>query len=222
MNDTGRGAVEIKSCGQNLCGNVVWVKDQADADGCGKQIMGDVKPVGSGMWDNGWIYSPERKKKFDVELKPLDDGTLRVKGYAGMKFLSKTMIWKRAPADLALCSGGGTVAAAQPAPAAKSASTALNAPATKTANLEPAGTKTDVPVAAAPAKAEAAAPAPAAKSEPATEKTAEADTADDSGSEGGMNLSDLKLDEFIKKTGSGNCQVDLPWVKLNFKCNKNK
>ncbi len=68
MNDTGRGAVEIKPCGNALCGNVVWVKAATDASGCGKQIIGDVAPVGGGRWDNGWIYSPEKGRKYDVEL----------------------------------------------------------------------------------------------------------------------------------------------------------
>jgi len=103
MNDTGRGAIEIKHCGDALCGNVVWVRNAADANGCGKQIIGNVAPVGGGHWDNGWIYSPEKGRKFSVELTPLDNGTLRVTGYAGFKFLSKTMIWTRAPQNLQLC-----------------------------------------------------------------------------------------------------------------------
>src|SRR6478609_7691412 len=73
MNDTGRGAVEIKNCGGNLCGNVVWVKNSADAKGCGKQVIGDVAPVGGGVWDNGWVYSPEKGRKYDVEITPLND-----------------------------------------------------------------------------------------------------------------------------------------------------
>ena len=115
LNDTGRGAVEIKQCGNALCGNVVWVKAASDSKGCGKQVIGGVAPVGGGRWDHGWIYSPERGRKYDVELTPLKNGTLRVTGYAGVKFFSKTMIWKRAPQDLQLC--GQTEAKAEtPAP----------------------------------------------------------------------------------------------------------
>src|SRR5690606_23476874 len=83
INDTGRGAIEIKPCGDKLCGHVVWVKDAADAEGCGRQIIGDVTPSGGGKWGDGWIYSPERQKNYNVELTPLADGTLKVKGYAG-------------------------------------------------------------------------------------------------------------------------------------------
>src|SRR6185437_12332647 len=64
-------------------------------------------------WDNGWIYSPEKGRKYSVELTPLDNGTLRVTGYAGLKFLSKTMIWTRAPENLHLC-GQTEAKAAQP------------------------------------------------------------------------------------------------------------
>ena len=50
LDDTGRGAVEISPCGGALCGKVVWVKSAADKDGCGKAILGGVKPAGSGRW----------------------------------------------------------------------------------------------------------------------------------------------------------------------------
>jgi uncharacterized protein (DUF2147 family) len=115
VNDTGRGAIEIKPCGDKLCGHVVWVKDTADVQGCGRQIIGDLVSTGSGVWggDNAWIYSPEKKKKYDVEVTPQSDGTLKVMGYAGVKFLSKTMVWTKAPADLTRCS---TVEAAAPPP----------------------------------------------------------------------------------------------------------
>jgi uncharacterized protein (DUF2147 family) len=127
MNDTGRGAIEIKDCGGKLCGHVVWVKDPAaDAKGCGRQIVGDLVSSSNGVWggDDAWIYSPEKKKNYNVEITPLSDGTLKVKGYAGISFLSKTMIWTKAPADLQRCST--QEAAATPTPNA----TTTPAPAT--------------------------------------------------------------------------------------------
>jgi len=103
IDHTGRGAVEIKDCDGQLCGYVAWVKDSKDAEGCGEQIIGNVKKVGSQTWDNGWIYDPDRGKKFDVEIRPIGEDKLRVTGYAGIKWLSETMTWKRAPADLEKC-----------------------------------------------------------------------------------------------------------------------
>lgn len=115
IDDTGRGAVEITSCGQALCGHLVWLKNDAGAQGCGLQIIGKAVQTGPATWDKGWIYSPEQHKNFDVEIKPLADGTLQVTGYAGVKFLSKVMIWTRAPADIKRC--GEQTATATPVPA---------------------------------------------------------------------------------------------------------
>lgn len=166
VNDTGRGAVEIKTCGKALCGHVVWVKDQNDKKGCGKQIIGDAQAVGDGVFDGGWIYSPEKKKNFDVELTPLSNGTLRVVGYMGTKLFSKTMIWTRAPAGLQRC---GTIEAkaeqapAQPSVAANDAVSAIKPEADKT---------TAPPSAITPDPATQAAPAAATDQVTASEKTA--------------------------------------------------
>jgi uncharacterized protein (DUF2147 family) len=102
IDHTGRGAVEITDCGGKLCGRVVWIKDAADGEGCGMQIIGNVKPMGDGTYDNGWIYDPDRDEKYDVELVP-QGAKLKVVGYAGTKLFSETMVWTRAPANLERC-----------------------------------------------------------------------------------------------------------------------
>jgi uncharacterized protein (DUF2147 family) len=102
IDHTGRGAVEITNCGPSLCGKVVWLKDTAHGQTCGKQVIGNVKPVGGGKWDNGWIYDVDEDRRYDVEITPMGD-RLRVMGYMGSKFLSETMTWRRAPADLKRC-----------------------------------------------------------------------------------------------------------------------
>ena len=86
---TGRGAVELVDCGGKLCGKLVWVQNAAHAkEVCGKQIIGNAKPVGSGKWDGGWIYDPDRNGRYNVEITSLGGGRLQVMGYAGSKFLS--------------------------------------------------------------------------------------------------------------------------------------
>jgi len=116
---TGRGAVEITDCNGKLCGRIVWVKDNNHKEGCGFQVIGDVKPVAGGKWDGGWIIDPDKDpdKKYDVEITPQGDQKLKVMGYAGMKFLSETMTWTRAPADLQKCGASPSEARADPAPA---------------------------------------------------------------------------------------------------------
>ncbi len=239
MDDTGRGAVEIKQCGNNLCGNVVWVKSASDASGCGKPVIGDVKPVGGGRWDNGWIYSPEKARKYDVELTPLANGNLKVLGYAGMKFLSKTMIWKRAPQDLKLC-GQTEAKAVKPVDKRSEVETASITPpaapvAPKAAPVAAKETKPDQTPAATAKDAKTndkalEAEAPAAS--PDESKSADADTTkddttasndDNDGNDiaaalGKLKIGDLSLDKVLTKTKSGKCKVDLPWFKVTLNC----
>jgi uncharacterized protein (DUF2147 family) len=119
IDHTGRGAVEITDCGGKLCGKLVWFKDvKNEKEGCNFQIIGNVRPVAGGKWDGGWIIDPDKdpNKKYDVEITPLSDQKLKVMGYEGMKFLSETMTWTRAPSDLKKC--GDDVARAPDAPPA--------------------------------------------------------------------------------------------------------
>ena len=97
IDHTGRGAVEITNCGK-----VVWVADQANSKGCGLQILGDVKPMGDGTFDEGWIYDPDKDAKYDVEIVP-QGNKLKIVGYAGVKLFSQTFTWTKAPSDLARC-----------------------------------------------------------------------------------------------------------------------
>lgn len=192
VNDTGRGAIEIKDCEGKLCGHVVWVKDTSDVNGCGRQIIGDLVSSGGGVWggDDAWVYSPEKKKRYNVEVTPLSDGTLKVKGYAGISFLSKTMIWTKAPADLTRCS---TQEAATP-PAAPAPGAEAAAP----------------PAASGDQKAAA----PAAPAAPNSDETNVAEN-----EKKGIDLEGMAGefgDVFTKKDGK--CKVDTPWVKLDFEC----
>lgn len=119
--DTGQGAVEIGPCGDRLCGRIVWLRAPTDKAGrpltdalnpdnrrrnraiCGLDVIGDLKRQSNGAWDEGWIYDPKQGKQFDVELKLRAVDLLQVTGYLGLKFLSETFLWKRAPVDLKRC-----------------------------------------------------------------------------------------------------------------------
>ncbi len=122
IDDSGKGAIEIAPCdGDKLCGRIVWLKQPNDKSGkpltdgynpkmnlrqqpvCGLQVMGDLQRVSGGTWDNGWIYDPKQGKQFDVEIKLRAPDRLQVMGYQGVKFLSETFVWTRAPATIARC-----------------------------------------------------------------------------------------------------------------------
>lgn len=114
IDHTGRGAVEIASCGKSLCGHIAWLKEPNQPNGapvvdskgrpvCGLQIIGELQRMGDGSWDNGWIYDPEKDEKYSVELRLKGQDVLQVHGYLGMKMLGETYVWKRAPATQARC-----------------------------------------------------------------------------------------------------------------------
>jgi uncharacterized protein (DUF2147 family) len=237
IDHTGRGAVEITDCNGKLCGYVAWVKDSKDANGCGEQIIGDVKPVGSGKWDNGWIYDPDSDSKYDVELTPKGD-TLRVVGYAGTKWLSETMTWKRAPADLQKCSKSDAAAAA---PAAKPETTTAAKPAGEVKAAVNPETKTEAkPQAAAKPQTEAKTETKAPEAEPdkqaaapANEDTAAAesdeaeDEADEPKKKGGgaiAALAEALDDAKLVRRSNGTCRVQVPYADMvvTFPCDGKK
>ncbi|MDX2288514.1 MAG: DUF2147 domain-containing protein [Hyphomicrobiaceae bacterium] len=108
LDHEGRGAVEIAPCGESLCGTVVWVRDAAQHNACGLQVLGGLRLVTSGVWDNGWILDPDAGEKFDAAITVRPDDTLEVVGYLGVKTLSETFEWRRAPTELALCASATT------------------------------------------------------------------------------------------------------------------
>lgn len=124
--DTGEGAVEIKHCGQRLCGFIVWLKDPiskrtgrplADLNNpdsakhsrtiCGLQVLGDLKAQSDGSWDEGWVYDPKVGKSYDAALELNGHNRLTLTGYLGVKLLGKALTWTRAPGDLPRCQHGG-------------------------------------------------------------------------------------------------------------------
>ncbi len=191
IDHTGRGAVEITDCDGALCGRVVWLKDEANKQACGVQILGDVKPSGSGVWDRGWIYDPEEDAKFSVELKPIGAEKLRVLGYLGTKLFSETMVWERAPADLQRCGTQETTAALDPPPNPETSEPAASEK-PKLANEPPAMSDSQPPA------------APASPAEPT--KSAEAATG--AGQERPAR----------NKARSKECKVETPWLSFSFPC----
>lgn len=151
-NDAGKGAVEIRPCATSgrdankLCGFIVWLKEPNFKNGkpltdgynsdpskrhrpiCGLPVLGGLQRVSDGGYDNGWVYDPEQGQAFDAAIQLRTSDRLILTGYKGIKFFSKSFLWKRAPADLPRCAGTAaaretknTVGAVQPAAAAPAA-----------------------------------------------------------------------------------------------------
>lgn len=124
LDDSGKGAIEIKACASSMCGYIVWLKESNGRNGrplrdrlnpeptrrnqpiCGLQVIGRLKPQQDGSWDQGWIYDPKQGKAFDVEIRRVSANGLQVKGYLGMKFLSETFVWRRVEGEFVRCKAG--------------------------------------------------------------------------------------------------------------------
>ncbi len=121
MTDDGEGAVEIRPCGEQRCGRIVWLKQPLDPQGrpmrdgnnpriearqrplCGAQIIEGLKRQSDGSWDGGSIYDPEEGKSYSVALKLLNDQQLQVTGYVGLRSFGETLIWTRSDPHLRRC-----------------------------------------------------------------------------------------------------------------------
>lgn len=187
-----RGAVEISPCasGTGYCGYVVYIFDEKNAKNCGMQILNEVTQDGG-----GWIYSPQRKNRYDVALKRLNDEELRVIGNAGSRFFSRTMIWHRAPDNIVKC--GDKTATATPAKQETK----------QEAKLAPATASDATDDTAAPAKVAESAPTTTTKTDAEPTKSAAADTSsDDEGASSGKRKTCKYHIPYINRTISAPCR----------------
>jgi len=119
--DSGKGAVRISQCGDQLCGHIYWLKSPLNSKGeplhdvnnpdpaqrvrpiCGLQVVGRLAAQRDGTWGGGWIYDPKVGKAYNVQIRRASAEVLEVHGYAGVKMFGKTLIWRKAPEDLPAC-----------------------------------------------------------------------------------------------------------------------
>ena len=123
--DTGDGAVEVRPCGDKLCGYIVWLKEPFSTKQVSprstltipsppsergrfvvSQVLGNLERQSDGGWDNGWVYDPKEGKSYDAAVALEGRSKLLMTGYKGIKLLSKTLTWTRAPAELPRCQNG--------------------------------------------------------------------------------------------------------------------
>ncbi|MEX0582047.1 MAG: DUF2147 domain-containing protein [Sneathiella sp.] len=114
LHENKRIKLEIKSCGDNLCGMLVWFKWPNDADGLpmvdlknpvqalqtrpllGMTVLTDLHRADDGTWKGGEIYNPDDGKEYKVKLSIQEDGNLRARVYVFLSLFGETQIWTRA------------------------------------------------------------------------------------------------------------------------------
>lgn len=120
MTDQKEGAVEIRPCGEQLCGHVYAIirvpdpqlplADNRNQDSslrkrplCGLPILGGLQQQSDDSWIDGWIYDPNVGRTFRLDLSLQDPETLAVHGYIGARLLGRTVLWRRADPGMPRC-----------------------------------------------------------------------------------------------------------------------
>ena len=111
MTEGNQSHIKIESCGDSLCGTIVWFDEPRNEDGSlkvdaknmdhslrtrpvlGLQVMSGFVDAGGGKWIDGKIYNPQDGATYRSELEVIDASTLKVSGCVFIFCLGQD--WKR-------------------------------------------------------------------------------------------------------------------------------
>jgi len=126
LNEEGDGWVEIRTCGEELCGTIIRLSEPKTEDGRTKTdihnpdpalqhrpIVGlevlriEGAPSSKGVFRDGRIYDPKNGKTYRCKMWLEDGDTLRIRGFIGISLLGRNVVWKRSPSVAAEGGEGG-------------------------------------------------------------------------------------------------------------------
>jgi len=119
----GAAQVEIRACGDALCGRIVWLRSPLDETGCelrdrrngtaslrdrpllGLEVLQGLKPSDTQgqVWTDGTIYDPTGGKTYTCSLTLDGDDRLQLRGYVGIPLLGRTTTWIRVGSENRQC-----------------------------------------------------------------------------------------------------------------------
>jgi len=94
--------IQIRPCGPNLCGYVVWANDNAREDArkggtrelVGSQLLRNFAPSKTGVW-KGKVFIPDLNATFSGTAQLVDGDTLKARGCLFAGIACKAQNWKR-------------------------------------------------------------------------------------------------------------------------------
>ncbi len=110
--DGEKSVIEIYKCGDKYCGKIAWLIEPNYPDGTekvdsanldeskrnrklvGMDIVWDFESAGKNKWSNGGVYDPDNGKSYSCNAK-LKGDKLSVRGFIGVSFLGRTVVWTR-------------------------------------------------------------------------------------------------------------------------------
>ena len=114
LTQDGSSRVQFRSCTQNQCGYIVWLREPVDpATGKARQdrfnsddslksrpllgllLIADIAATTAGAWE-GTLYNPRDGNSYKGKLRDLGGGRLELKGCALLGLVCKTEVWTRA------------------------------------------------------------------------------------------------------------------------------
>lgn len=105
-------ALTISSCGNRLCGKIIWLENATDRRGalrrdqnnpdpgkqsqriCGLVVIKDLAPSGPGSWA-GSVYNPEDGQTYQGSITVLSDNALKVRAYMALPIFGRNQTWTR-------------------------------------------------------------------------------------------------------------------------------
>lgn len=111
LTEGGKSHVEIRMCGEEFCGRIVWLREPHNEDGSvkldknnkdealrsrtilGIDLLSGFAAGGEGPWKGGRIYNPENGKTYRSNLRMQDADTMRVSGCVFI--FCETQVWTR-------------------------------------------------------------------------------------------------------------------------------
>ena len=108
-----RAIIEIAACGEQACGNIVWMEEPLDHDGqpktdrnnpdealrdqplCAIQLIGKFRNAGTGAWSGGSIYNPRDGQTYSASMELRDEATLELRGFLLLPLFGQTQAWTR-------------------------------------------------------------------------------------------------------------------------------
>lgn len=102
QNPKGTLMVRTRSCGQQLCGNIVWAGPKAISDAreagvstlIGTELLIDYRPSGHGHW-TGQVYVPDQGRRFYSTIEQKNANSLKISGCILGGLLCKHQEWTR-------------------------------------------------------------------------------------------------------------------------------
>lgn len=119
----GAAQVDVRQCGGELCGQIVWLRSPFDENGCelrdrfnpdeslrnrpvvGLEVLRGLVPASgaNASWESGTIYDPGSGSTYRASMSMLGENRLELRGYIGIPLIGRTTRWFRVGSEQTAC-----------------------------------------------------------------------------------------------------------------------